>query len=232
MPLTVAQYSPPPAYVAPAADQDDHRFGSEFATDAIRSEMSQLRVAEFNYPLRRICRASFIPVACEFLVEEFSAFVGHGASIEAAREDWALRVHAAFQELLHKRPFELTAEEKRVWSVLSSNIDVAVYRNQMPLQVIQFGRVSQARPYPSQIQWDDGTREDIQIRQVDAADFITYKPGQPFEAVVARDPVSYRLKRIVHIERRSEPARLSAAEEAKLLDSIGSSKTLPAGDWE
>ncbi|MEQ9412169.1 MAG: hypothetical protein RIK87_30965 [Fuerstiella sp.] len=232
MPLAVAQYSPPPAYVTPAKDQDDQRFGGVFATDAIRCEMSQLKVAGFTYPLRRTCRASFIPVAGEFLVEEFSAFVGRGESIDAAREDWALRVHAAFQELLHKRPFEMTVDEKKVWSVLSSNIDVAVYRNQMPLKAIQFGRVSQARPYPSQIQWDDGTREDIRVSQVDADDFITYKPGQPFEAVVARDPVSYRLKRIVHIERRQEPARISAREEAELLDSIGSSKTLPKGDWD
>lgn len=232
MPLAVAQYSPPPAYVTPAEERDDHRFAGVFATDAIRCDMSTLSVAGFTYPLRRICRASFIPVAGEFVVEEFSAFVGRGETIDAAREDWALRVHAAFQELLHKRPFEMSADDKREWSVLSSNIDIAVYRNQTPLKITQFGRVSQARPYPSQIRWDDGTKEDVRVSQVDADDFITYKPGQPFEAVVARDPVSFRLQRIVHIQRRSEPGQLSADEEAELLDSIGSSKTLPKGDWE
>ncbi|MAT13961.1 MAG: hypothetical protein CMJ46_01675 [Planctomyces sp.] len=232
MPLAVAPYLPPPAYVTDVVNQKSEGLGDIFATDATRSVMSRLRVSGLTYPLRRPCQASFIPNTGEFLVEEFSGFVGRGESFDAAKEAWALSVHAAFQDLLHKRHFEFTADEEKVWSVLSSNIDVAVYRNNTPLMVTQFGRVRQVRPYPSQIEWDNGYRESINISQVDADDFITYKSGQPFEAVVTRDPVSFRLKRIVHIKRISEPTQLSAEKEAELLDSIGSSKTLPEGDWK
>lgn len=105
-------------------------------------------------------------------------------------------------------------------------------RNQTPIQVRQFGKITQARPYPQQIQWESGEREAISLDQVDSPDFVTFKPGQPFEAIVARDPLNFRLLRIVHVERRSMPARLSAVEEAQLLESIGSSQNLPAAGWE
>ncbi len=228
-----------PAYFAPSAfvwrvdASIDERFQRVFTSDAIRSTFSELCVAGMRYPLRAPSRASYIPVAGEFLVEGFSPlFVGRGASQEEARENWLLAVHASFQELLHKRPFEMTADDRRTWSVLSSRIDVAVYRNQTPIQVRQFGRISKARPYPQQIRWESGEREAIRIDQVASPDFITFKAGQPFEAVVARDPVDFQLLRIVHIERRSEPTRLPADQEAKLLESIGSATTLPAAGWE
>lgn len=227
-------YFPPMAFVSPVDASIDEQFQRVFTSDAIRSSLSELRIAGMRYPLRAPSRASYIPVAGEFLVEGFSPlFVGRGASQEEARENWLLAVHASFQELLHKRPFEMTADDRRTWSVLSSRIDVAVYRNQTPIQVRQFGRVRfGANPYPSRIDWEDGNREAVKIDQVAAPDFITFKPGQPIEAVVARDPVDFHLLRIVHIERRAEPARLSANEEADLLESIGSATTLPAAGWE
>ncbi|MGE0375079.1 MAG: hypothetical protein AB7I48_10205 [Planctomycetaceae bacterium] len=229
-----------PAYFAPSAfvwtvdASIDERFQRVFTSDAIRSTLSELCVAGMRYPLRAPSRTSYIPVAGEFLVEGFSPlFVGRGTSQEEARENWLLAVHASFQELLHKRPFEMTADDRLTWSVLSSRIDVAVYRNQTPIQVRQFGRVRfGTKPYPSRIEWEDGSRDAIKIDQVAAPDFVTFKPGQPIEAVVARDPVDFHLLRIVHVERRSEPARLSADEEAELLESIGSATTLPVAGWE
>lgn len=228
-----------PAYFAPSAfvwtvdASIDERFHRVFTSDAIRSTISELCVAGMRYPLRAPSRASYIPVAGEFLVEGFSPlFVGRGSSQEEARENWLLAVHAAFQELLHKRPFEMTVDDRWIWSVLSSRIDVAVYRNQTPIQVRQFGRISKARPYPQQIRWESGERETIRIDQVASPDFITFKAGQPFEAIVARDPVDFQLLRIVHIERRSTPSRLTPAEKQELLDVIGSSSSLPDAGWE
>lgn len=82
------------------------------------------------------------------------------------------------------------------------------------------------------IEWEDGSREAIRIEQVASPDFITFKTGQPFEAIVSRDPVDFRLLRIVHIERRPEPSRLPEREETELLESIGSATILPAAWWE
>lgn len=221
------------AYVSAVDGSQDMPFRQYFESDVVRSTLNDLRIAGVAYPLRRPCTASYIPGVGEFLVEGFSpTFVGRGATLEEARKGWLLAVHAGFQELLHKRPFEMTPIDARRWSVLSSRIDVTVYRNQTPIQVRQFGKITQARPYPQQIQWENGEREAISVDQVDSPDFVTFKPGQPIEAIVARDPLNFCLLRIVHVERRSTPSRLSAAEEAELLELIGSSQTLPAAGWE
>ena len=208
-------------------------FRNYFQTDAVRSILNEICVAGVVYPLRQPSATDYIPVVGEFLVEGFSpTFIGKGKTPNEAWQDWALSVHAAFQELQYKRPFEMTAEEQAFWSVIESRIDVTVYRNHTPLHVRQFGKIGRARPYPEQIVWDNGTADEVALHQVDSPDFITFKPGQPLEALVARDPVTFQLLRILHIQRRPPAVRLPAGEEAEFLASIGSTKTLAATGWD
>lgn len=224
-------YCPPAAPCVTIAESTNGQVRGRLESEVLRSTMNELRVGGVNYPLRRPCLTTFVPGAKEFFVEGFSPlFVGHGTTPKAAREDWLLTVHAAFQELSSLRPFEMTPRDELRWKVLSSRIDVTVYRNQTPIQIRQFGIVSKARPHPVQVQWENGQREAIRLKQV-SPEFVTYKAGQPFEAIVSRDPLTFQLLRIVHIERRPTPARLSNAEEAELLASIGSSKILPVAEW-
>ena len=236
MPLLAAIDRPIASTVACAPATEVARelpFRSYFQTDAVRSVLNDIRVAGVVYPLRQPSATDYIPVVGEFLVEGFSpTFIGKGKTPKEARQDWALSVHAAFQELQYKRSFEMTAEEQDAWSVLASRIDVTVYRNYTPLYVRQFGKIGRARPYPEQIIWDNGTADEVALHQVDSPDFITFKPGQPLEALVARDPVTFQLLRIVHIQRRPSAIRLPASEEAELLASIGSTKTLPVTGWD
>jgi hypothetical protein len=208
-------------------------FRNYFETDAMRSMLPEIRVAGVVYPLRQACATDFIPGIGDFLVEGFSpTFVGHGATYSEAREDWALSVHAAFQELQYKRPFEMTPEDIEKWSVLSSRIDVIVFRNKLPIHVREFGKiVSKRLAYPNMLQWENGKKEVITLDQVDSPDFVTYKVGQPIEAVVARDPLTFNLIRIIDIHRRSSVSRLNTNEETQLLNDIGSAKNLPAADW-
>ena len=208
-------------------------FRRYFETDIARSTLTDIRVGNTVYPLRHPCEANFIPGVGEFLVDGFSpVFVGRGATPMKAQRDWATAVHSAFQELQHKRPFEMTPEDTKKWSVLSSRIDVTVYRNRTPVQIRQFGKIERARPYPDKIVWENGSHDVVSLNQIDSPDFITFKPGQPFEAVVARDPITFNLLRILYIQRRSSATRLPSCEEAALLDTIGSAKKLPAADWE
>jgi hypothetical protein len=219
---------------ASVMDAQELPFHNYFETDAMRSVLNEIRVASVLYHLRQPCVTDFIPVIGEFLVEGFSpTFVGHGATLAKAREDWALEVHAAFQELQYKRPFEMTLDDIKRWSVLSARIDVTVFRNNMPLHVREFGRIERARrSYPEMICWEDGSKESITLDQVDSPDFVTYKVGQPIEAVVARDPLTFKLIRIVDVRRRSSASRLQHNEEAQLLQDIGSAKNLPAAGWQ
>ncbi len=220
-------------YAPATAGARELPYRNYFQTDAMRSILNDIEVAGVVYPLRQPCATDYIPVVGEFLVEGFSpAFIGRGKTPNEARQNWALSVHAAFQELQYKRPFEMTVEEQRTWSVLASRIDVTVYRNQTPMIVRQFGKVRRARPYPDLIVWDDGTADKVSLAQVDAPDFVTFKPGQPIEALVVRDPVNFQLRRIAHIQRRSSASRLPQDEEADLLASIGSAGTLPDAGWD
>ena len=72
----------------------------------IRSTIEEIRVGFICYPLRQSLH-TFLPGRREYLVAGFSpTFVGRGDTEAHASLDWTNAVHAAFQELLHKRPFE------------------------------------------------------------------------------------------------------------------------------
>lgn len=223
-----------PTYVmSEVCSFNDEPFSDALGSNANKSILTEIRLGDTVYPLRFQCESLYIPGKGEFLVEGFSPmFVGRGESEVEAKQNWQLAVHAKFQELLNKRPFEMSPADHGTWDVLSSRIDVAVYRNQTPIRVRQFGQISEARPYPQKIRWESGELEPISPQQVNSADFITFKAGQPFEALVERDALDFKLLRIVHIERQSKPTRLSPEKECALLEAIGSAKTLPMVDWE
>jgi hypothetical protein len=157
---------------------------------------------------------------------------GTGDSVQESQDDFCTSVHAAFQDLVHRRPFEMSVNDKLVWETLNGIIDVTVYRNTTPIVVRQFGRICKARPYPSEVQWEDGRRESMTLSDVAEPDYVTYCPGQPFEAIVHRDPLTSRLVRVVHIRRCSAPKRLLPAEERAILADAGSAKKLePDSQW-
>lgn len=200
--------------------------------DAIGTTIRTIKIGHITYPLRHSLRATYVPGKGDFLVEGFSPlFVGNGTNQEAARADWNNTVHSAFQELQPKRPFEMSDDERLKWQVLSDHIDVTVFRNNTPQSIRAFGRILKAGPYPQLIEWDNGLKEPISLEIVDTPDFVRFKPGQPFEAVVHRDPLTFNLIRIIHIERTQSPHRFEKSIEREIIDRIGSSKVLRDANW-
>lgn len=63
-------------------------------------------------------------------------------------------------------------------------------------------------------------------------EFATDKPGQPFEAIVARDPTDFHLLKATHIQRIKSRPRVSPDEIGDLLRHIPTSSSLPDADWE
>lgn len=196
----------------------------------------RLEIGETSYPLRTNLVGEFLPGHAgedgEFIVPEFCPeFVGRGRSLNAALVDWSNQVHYRFQELDSKRPFERTEAEKATWRLLESQIDVFAYRRATPLTIRQIGKIARARPFPDSVKWEDGQQEQVRPDQA-PGEFVTYKPGQPFEAIVARDPVNFRLTRILHIQklRSVPPARPEDVEE--LRHSIQTTSALPDCDWK
>jgi hypothetical protein len=185
--------------------------------------LSEISIGETRYRLREPLCGKFLPgesVPCEFWVDRFSpTFVGKGIHAQDAYRDWRDQVHEAFQDLYRRRPFELTSEDRARWNVLESLIDVVSYRNETPMVVRQIGKVSQARPLPRKVTWIDG-RSDYVSLELMPPEFASYRPGQPFEADVERDPRTGRLLRVRYVRRIKAIPPMSDSELQTFWDSL------------
>ena len=234
MPFIVTE-NPAAAVCTVEAVRENPLYGSfQRALEEQRVHISDISVGSVKYPLRRQLRGTFTRALRELAVDGVSPMItGIGDSLQEAQSDFCLKVHASFQKLLGLRPFELTVDDRLVWETLVGIIDVTVYRNTTPIVVRQYSRISKARPYPLEVEWDDGHRESVTLSDVTDPDYVTYRPGQPFEAVIQRDPLTFRLLRVIHIRRCREPKRLAPDDEQSLLEDIGSTKQLPQDNkWQ
>jgi hypothetical protein len=195
--------------------------------------LSDIRIGETCYRLRQTLLGEFLPVdkgLCEFWVGGFSpTFIGNGVQALEAYHDWRDRVHEAFQSLYGKAAFELSEEEQQQWRVLENIIDVVGYRNETPVVVRQLGKVVQSRPLPRKIEWIDGKSEIVRLENM-PGEFAGYKPGQPFEADVERDPLTWRLLRVRSIRRISTITPMTPAKLQEFWQSLPATNSLPISD--
>jgi hypothetical protein len=186
-------------------------------------QLSRIDVGDVTYPIRRTLQGRYYRSLEQFLVDGWSpAVIGHGESESIAIKDFELRVHSLVQELLAKRPFEFSEDDKQALAQVERYIDLTVFRNTHPVRTRQFGIVSKVRPFPTEIKWENGSIDAISLESVANAEFVNFKAGQPLEAIVERDPRTFRLMRIVHVVKRSPPRQWTKQEELALMNSIGS----------
>lgn len=198
--------------------------------------LSVIRFGQTTYRLRAPARGAFSPSAVspggEFLVDGFQrSLVGRGSNPERAYQDWILRFHADFQRLYAMRPFEMEEEDRRLWAVIAGQIDVEQYRACQPLVVLQQGKVCRARPYPDKVEWEDGTTERVRLTRM-PGEFATYKVGQPFEALVYRDPASHEILKVEYVRRLRGRAKKGEEESRRLWESLPTSASLPDTTWD
>ncbi|MCF7961027.1 MAG: hypothetical protein K9M08_09805 [Pirellula sp.] len=194
----------------------------DFRSSVIR----QVEVGGVLYPLRKPFTGRYHRYLEQLIVEGVSPqIVGRGESENMAKEDFCLQIHSAIQDLLAKRPFEFTDRDKQLFATIDRFVDVTVFRNTHPIQVRQFGKISKVRPFPEEIEWENGTRDLVPVSLVVTPEYVNYKLGQPIEAIVQRDPMTFRLRRIIHINKCKASRCWSTNEEAEFMDSIGSSNT-------
>ena len=217
-----------------AEAEDVYHHGVERLTTG-GTRINEIRVGDTVYRLRQSLRGTLVPDrggTWMFWVEGMSpTFVGEGQDMVAAQEDWRNRVHGAFQDLYGRRPFELEEDEQCRWAILERVVDVVSYRNETPLTIREVGWVSRARPSPEQVTWADGRREPVSL-EVAPAPFAAYKPGQWFEAVVARNQVTGGLLKILHAERIPSIHGLSREAEDVLWESFTDTSSLPESNRE
>jgi hypothetical protein len=238
------QYAPPvdrpqqlQNVVSSVAGTRDDRAIKEDRFDVSRRFLpKEIKVGDTTYELRSQLVGTFLPGHIgrdgEFAVPEFFPyFVGRGHNSDQAFMDWRDQIHSRFQELYSKRPFEMTAQEAEIWQTLESIIDVPTFRKTTALTIRQIGKVTRCRPFPEQIEWEDGHKEAVRLDQM-PGEFATYKPGQPFEAVTVRDPVDLHLVKVSHVRRIESLPQFSAADREALLREIPTTASLPVADWD
>ena len=204
--------------------------------DVMARPIDTLQVGSTRYPLTTslTLRAfpGISPGAWECVVDEFgSAMVGQGSNLSRAARDCREKIHQRFQELLAKRPFEMSVEDKSAWNMLTTYIDLAAYKCNTPFVVRQFGKVEKARPLPEEIRWDNGRTERVNLKRM-PSEFVTYKAGQWFEALVSRNPVTFRLIKVHYTRRSAEPKAMSKSEIAAFCDQLPTTQELPDTDWD
>lgn len=209
--------------------------GLSLSFDVTRRSLDVIRFGVTTYRLRRSTHGAFAPSLTdptgEFLVEGFSrSIVGTGGTPDDAFRDWKTKFHTTFQRLYVLRPFEMQEADRRTWGTIENMIDIEQYRAAQPLIVRQIGTVTKARPYPLVVTWEDGTREKVHLERM-PGEFATYKAGQPFEALVHRDPVSHKLIRVDFVKRLPGESLKKDASQA-LWDSTPTSATLADTTWD
>ena len=197
-------------------------------------QLSRIVVGDVVYPIRRTLLGRYYRSLEQFLVDGWSpAVIGRGESESIAIKDFELSIHSLVQELLAKRPFEFSENDRQALAQVERYIDLTVFRNTHPIRTRQFGIVSKVRPYPTEIKWENGALDSVSLDRVANAEFVTFKAGQPLEAIVERDPRTFRLMRIVHVAKRSSPRQWTEKEEHDVMNSIGSAANSKIDiDWQ
>lgn len=239
MPLAV----PPPDYQMVWSDPGafsgyegvKYRSGIVNQFDVTKRVMIDIRYGKTSYRFREPKQGTFFPFPVAsggmFKVEGFPLTLqGQGENPDTAYHDWLKNFHVSFQRLYAMRPFEMDEHDRTLWSVIETVVDVENYRMSQPLIVRQEGKVVRARPEPQVIRWADGTTEKVKLAKM-PGEFVTFKVGQTFEAMVFRDPVSHKIIKVDYVKRLRQK-NLTPEESQKLWDSIPTSSSLPDTTWD
>ena len=125
-------------------------------------------------------------------MDELQNYTGVGKTCQKAFEELKINIHTHFQRLCRKRPFEMTEQEVKHWPQLTGLIDLLYYKTTTPIVVREVGCVSyQKLSRPVMIEWMSGKKYFIEPDKV-PGDLMSCAPGQWVEAVVKRDPITYR----------------------------------------
>ena len=198
--------------------------------------LTSIRVGGTEYELRRAIQGRLYPSDnghYEFVVDALAAYiVGRGDTADSAADDWRNKLHAAVQQLLAARPFEMSNSDVARWRALESVIDMAQYRRTTPVRMRQLGRVEYLRhPFPKAIHWTGTGRERIALETM-PPEFAGFKPGQWIEAICERDPLTGRLLRVTHVEPIPALRFMSREQQDEFLQSLPRGDSLPESDLD
>lgn len=215
-----------------ASESDDWRQPVDW--DTTRDSFSEVEIGPTRYRLKHRLVGTYVNREDEgslFIVEAFPGIEGMGGSRDDARGNWNDRIHATFQRLYRKRPFQRSPEEQLEWSRFLDHFDVAWYSHTTPIESREIGRVSKHRSgYPEAIQWIDGREDKVLLAEM-PDEFASYQAGQWLEAITARDRETQRLVKVVSCSRMpSQVNRLSGEALEEYWNSLPTTQSYPEVD--
>lgn len=193
--------------------------------------VTQFPIGPVTYQLRDPLKAQIAPSdnqGWEFSVDQFRPrFVGKGASIASAQRDFLNQVHAAFQLLVRRRPFQMDEAQRTDWQILERLIDVDAYWDCIPVTLLEIGVMSAITDAGWEVIWLDGERKEIIPIERTLPEFAALQPEHWFEALVERQPRTYELKKLRYV-RPIEPIQAMSPDEfRKWIDSLSNGEDVP-----
>jgi len=190
--------------------------------------VSELPVGPVTYHLRHPLKAQIALSAdqrWEFSLNQFHPhFIGKGESFATAQRDFLNQVHATFQSLVRRRPFQMDEKQRTDWHTLERLIDVEAYWDCIPVTLLEMGVLSAITDAGWEVIWLDGERKEVIPVERTLPEFAAFRPEQWFEALVERRPGNYELLKLRYV-RPIEPIRDMSPEEFRQWIS-----TLPSAD--
>jgi hypothetical protein len=167
-----------------------------------------------------------------FGTDEDIRFCGCGPSRGAAAANWCNQLHTRFQQLVRKRPFCMSDDEKADWAFLSELIDVDHYRRTTPIKQQETGWISNLESAVYEITWLGSEEVEMLSLENASPEFAGFSKGQWFEALVERNREDYSLSKVIHA-RPIEPIKEMTDEEWKdWLSSLPTTESLPRSDTD
>jgi predicted RNase H-like HicB family nuclease len=176
------------------APEEQYFVEAEQLSSVLAAPLSRLAVGRTSYKFIGRVLANWTPVDKGWVcyIRELSSYAGKGDTIEQAFEELKLAIHADFQRLERKRPFEMDECEHSKWLQLTSVIDLLHYNMTTPVETRELGEVRfEMISRPCSIRWISGLKYIIDPYRV-PAELMSCRPGQWIEAIVKRDPITHR----------------------------------------
>ncbi len=159
-------------------------------------------------------------------------FIGTGSTPARAELDLKGQIHGIFQQLYGKRPFQMTEQERAAWTLLEQVIDVRRYSEETPVEGREIGVVLWFRNSKFgigshiKVRWLAGREELVPVGRA-SRELASLRPGCWFEAVVQREPVSDKLRRVLFAEKIDPVKPMKVSEAQAYWDAIPTIKDLP-----
>ncbi len=198
-------------------------------------ELSEISCGQHRYELRQPIAGRLMPnfdrLSYRFTSDSLPGIVGVGATRPEATLAFESQFHSRFQELLAKRPFEMSDRELHDWRAIHRVFDVEGYRRSRPIIMRRYGIALNDQGRHA-VQWEGRPEKEVVDLGIYPPDFPAFITGQPFEAFLELDPVSRRPTRVFYVKKSSPANHRTQADNAAFWDSLPGTSSLPASKFD